>query len=142
MNYIINPTITPQFVGLIKYSKKTRARNLYSCPARLYPPEVILEKSIDIRTTFAETQESITLNPDTLKKIQQTAIEDIKSKLKELFDLYQDKAIDIFDLEDIFKMKYPRVNIPNVIEVAKLHVDINVDINIDIVGGSDHTSFR
>ncbi|SNS82366.1 germination protein, Ger(x)C family [Anaerovirgula multivorans] len=99
---------------------------------------IILKKSIDIRTTFAETQESIVLDQGTIEKLQQEADFKIENEAKELFNLYKEKGIDLFDVQDIFETKYPQVTIPNVMEVT----DLEIDVNVKIEGSTDILNFR
>lgn len=99
---------------------------------------IILKKSIDIRTTFAETQESIVLDEDTVEKLQQEAAFKIENEAKELFNLYKEMGIDLFEVQDIFETKYPQVTIPNVMEAT----DLEIDVNVKIEGSTDILNFR
>lgn len=99
---------------------------------------VILKKEITTRTTIGETQASLTLNAETLERLKKSAEEKIKADTEALFNLYKEKGIDIFNVHDQFKMKYPKVDVENVIEATEIQVKVNVYIE----GSSDITSFK
>lgn len=99
---------------------------------------IYLRKSIDIRTTFAEAQESIILNQDNLEKLKQEAALLVEEECKALFELYKGKGIDLFDIQDMFEAKYPQIDLSNVIDATYLEVDVKVKIE----GSSDILNYQ
>ncbi|AOY78142.1 Ger(x)C family spore germination protein [Clostridium formicaceticum] len=100
--------------------------------------KVILRKSINIKTTFGETQESIILDQATAEKLEEEAALLLKNQCRDLFDAYKEKGIDLFDVQDVFNAKYPTVDIPNVVEIT----DLELDVTVQVEGSTDITNFR
>lgn len=99
---------------------------------------IILKKEITVRTTVGETQESLILDEDTLQEIIKTAENKIKADTEAFFNKYKEKGLDIFNVQDQFKIKYPKVEVENVIEATELEVKVNIYIE----GSPNITSFK
>ncbi|AKL96373.1 spore germination B3 GerAC family protein [Clostridium aceticum] len=90
--------------------------------------QLIFKKSINIRTTFGETQEGIILDSNTVEKLQQEAALKIENEAKELFNFYKKMNIDLFNVQCFYEVKYPRILIPNILQATNLEIDVDVKI--------------
>ncbi len=99
---------------------------------------ITLKKSISIRASFGETQESITLDTQQLQKIKESAEEILRGDTEVLFNKYKDRGIDIFRVNDQLKKKYTRQDIENPIEVT----DLIVEAEVFIEGSANITGFE
>lgn len=84
-------------------------------------------KNIKLKLAFNETQGEIDL---TDSKIRSKIIQEVKGKItkesEELFNKYKKKNLDIFGVQEIFNRKYPKVKLKDVIENAKLKINVEV----------------
>lgn len=88
---------------------------------------VKLEKKINLKLSFNETQDQIDL---TETSIRQKIEEEIKKKIVEeseqLFDKYKKKHIDIFHVEEVFNRKYPKANQEEVLNITELDMKVEI----------------
>lgn len=97
---------------------------------------VHLTKTIDIRTTFAETHKPIELlQPDVRGEIIEIAEAKVKEKVLHLFDMWKEKGTDIFMTSNKFKSEYPKekLDVKDIIEIT----DLKVNVNITMEGSTD-----
>ncbi|SES94186.1 germination protein, Ger(x)C family [Natronincola peptidivorans] len=100
--------------------------------------KVILRQTINVRTSIVGTEASIVLDEETVRKIDASVQNTIKKNCHELFHKYKEKGIDIFDIQEMFHRKYPRLEVENAIEVTEYHLQIDHHIE----GTTNVTSFR
>lgn len=105
----------------------------------LYEEEkVILRQTINLKTTMAGTDDNIVLDKKTVEQINRNAEEFIQAICHELFSKYRGKGVDVFNIQEIFERKYPRMEIDNVIEVTEYQLQVNHHLE----GSTNVTSFR
>jgi Ger(x)C family germination protein len=101
---------------------------------------VKLTKDINIRTTFASTQKQIELlNPDFRDELIKKEEEVLKNKCLKLFERWNEKEIDIFNIKDMFDRKYPQEKLA-VEDILKM-TELDVNVKITIEGSTDVTDF-
>nr|WP_278337327.1 Ger(x)C family spore germination C-terminal domain-containing protein [Clostridium cochlearium] len=63
-----------------------------------------------------------------LNKIKTKAEYNIKKFSQEVFNKYKNQNIDIFDVADIYKRKYPKEDSKNILKNTILKVEVDVKI--------------
>jgi hypothetical protein len=85
---------------------------------------------------LVEAQKFLTLsNDDVRKQIEKDAEERISEQCAGIFKRFQEKGIDIFNVQREFEKRYPHEKVKNVLEITK--VNTNVDVFIE---GSNNIS--
>lgn len=127
-----NPNASGKFVTLEILKSKTNTKIYYDGKT------VHVKKIINTKTSLAEAQQKINFNKDTLNQISKNAESNIKNACSRLFEEYKKQNLDIFDIADDFKRKYPNEKMNNVISNSQLELEVNVYVE----GSSDTTNFR
>jgi spore germination protein KC len=130
---ITNPEHEDKYASLKILNSKTRS-------VLSYDGEIVhLNKNINVRTNFGETQESIHLTDDKEREIIDKYTENrIKNMCIELFNAYKQKDIDLLNVQEDFNRRYPNTNIKDFIKIVQL----NVDARVHMEGSTDKTDFR
>ncbi|AOY75169.1 Ger(x)C family spore germination protein [Clostridium formicaceticum] len=113
------PESTEKFISLEIVKSNTITDILYE------EGKVYLRQTINVKTVIAGSEEPLILDEAMVKAIQGNGEVVIQEKCHRLFNAYKKKGIDIFQVQEIFKRKYPRIDIDNVIEVAELEIQVN-----------------
>lgn len=90
---------------------------------------VELIKEINIRATLAEVQTPFKVDKDSIKLIERNKEKDLEEKLQKLFNEFKEKEIDIFNIRRMVNIKYPNLEIDNVLTKVNLNVKINIDLD-------------
>jgi Ger(x)C family germination protein len=131
--YAKNPEINNKFVSLKILGSKTKITVNYDGKT------VHLIKNIKTKVTVVEAQKHLTLsNEDIRKQIEKDMEEKISKNCTDLFERFQEKGIDIYNVQRLFEMKYPHEKVENVIEITKPQT--NVDVYIE--GSNDSMDFK
>ncbi|AKL97117.1 spore germination B3 GerAC family protein [Clostridium aceticum] len=99
---------------------------------------IYLRQTVNVQTVIAGMEERLILDEAAVKTIEQNGEKIIQQKCHRLFNEYKEKGIDLFDVQEIFKRKYPRMDIDNVIEVTQLEMQVNHHLK----GSTDVLDFR
>lgn len=129
---ITNPDNPDRFVTLRILNSKTKT-NL------TYDGEIIhLDKRIKLKTAIASVQKNISFNDDELEKIKNKSKSNIEEACKGLFNKYKEENLDIFDVQEEFERKYPKVKLENVLKITELNlqVDETIEGSPDIQGNT------
>jgi len=119
---ITNPCDINKFVTLEIKKSKTKSEISYENNI------VHLKKKIKVRVDFGEAQKEIILTKENITKIQEKSEENIVKSCNELFEKYKGFGLDIFDITQEFKAKYPKIKIDDIINKTELKVIVEVEI--------------
>jgi len=89
---------------------------------------VELTKKIKVKATLTGVQGKINFTEEELNKIKTKAEYNIKKFSQEVFNKYKNQNIDIFDVADIYKRKYPKEDSKNILKNTILKVEVDVKI--------------
>lgn len=126
-----NPEVKNKFVTLEILSSKTITDLKYD------EGKIKLIKKITVNTSLAEIQEKMLVNDKNLMELKSTTEDNIKRACETIFNKYKEKGLDIFDIGEELRRRYPKANVENVIKATELEVDVNVDIT----ASSENLSF-
>lgn len=118
-----NPDVEGSFLTLEILKSKTNTELKYD------GDRIKLIKKIKVKTSLGEVQDELTINHENMKKIKETAEDNIKKSCKIIFNRYKEKNVDIFDIGEEFYRRYPKESVKNVISSTDLIVDVEVDIS-------------
>jgi spore germination protein KC len=118
-----NPEVLDKLVTIEILRSKTKGEIDYD------GEKIHLKKTIkaDVNVAFVEKSIHIT-NDGQRYSIKQHSEEYIKAICTKLFEDYKSKDIDIFDIERMMNMKYPKSKIKNYLEITELEVDAEIRI--------------
>lgn len=120
---ITNPVDINKFVTLEILSSKTKTELSYDGNI------VHLKKKIKVKVDFAEAQKYIVLTKENINKIQEQSEKNIEKACNALFQKYNNIGLDIFDIQEEFDEKYPKVKIKgDIINKTELKVEAEVQI--------------
>ncbi|MCY6959729.1 Ger(x)C family spore germination protein [Clostridium brassicae] len=117
-----NPEVKSKFVTLDILSSKTITDLNYD------EGKIKLIKKITVNTSLAEIQEKMLVNDKNLMELKGATEDNIKRACETIFNKYKDKGLDIFDIGEELKRRYPKANVENVIKETELILDVDVDI--------------
>lgn len=104
-----------------------------------YKDNVIhLKKVINIKTSIGEVQNSGIFTQEMLKEVDKKSESNIKKYTMEVFEKYKNQNIDIFDIDEELRSKYPKLKIEDPIKITELEIEVNEKIE----GSSDVTDFK
>ncbi|WP_238882182.1 Ger(x)C family spore germination protein [Clostridium sp. YIM B02551] len=118
-----NPQDRDTFVTLEILKSKTKTDIQYD------GQRVRLFKKIIINTSIAEAQGKLVVDENVINYIKTWEAENIKKHLSQVFSVYKNQNIDIFQVENRLSKKYSKVEIEDPIRLTDLIVD--VDLNIE-----------
>lgn len=119
---ITNPCDTNKFITLEILKSKTKTEISYENNI------VYLKKKIKVKVDFGEAQKRIIFTKENINKIQEKSEENIVKACNKIFQKYKDMGIDIFDIEEQFYRKYPKIKIEKIIDKTELKVEVEVEI--------------
>ena len=123
---LTNPQSNEEFITLEILSNNTKSNLIYSKENNTLE----LIKELEMRVYIAEAQGRLIVDKNLLSYIKSVKSKEIEEHLKEIFNKYKEKNIDVFEVERLLDIKYPKVSIINPISKT----DINVKVNIIIEG--------
>jgi hypothetical protein len=80
-------------------------------------------------TDVSAIQGNLKLNDENIAKLEQSMSAKIRENCLELFQKWKDKETDIFDIQEKFERKYPKLADRNIIGSTVLDLKVQVDIN-------------
>lgn len=84
--------------------------------------------NIKVKAMFAEAQDRIDLNDQTIEAIERSAEGLLKKRCESLFKRYKEKNEDIFWIQDTFNRLYPKEKKTKIIGKTDLKVDFHIEI--------------
>ncbi|WP_446898567.1 Ger(x)C family spore germination protein [Clostridium sp. LBM24168] len=119
---VTNPSSPDNYISLEILSSKTYTKIHYD------NKNVVVKKIITVRAAIAETEDHFHMDDITMTKLKQEAEKNIKDSCNSVFEKYKMKKLDIFNIQQYFERKYPKVKLQNPLEQSSLQLDINVNI--------------
>lgn len=86
-----------------------------------------LIKDIQIKASLAEVQSPFKMDRESIELIKSNKEKDLEMKLEKLFNKYKEEKIDVFNIRRILNLKYPDLDMENVITKTNLKVNIDID---------------
>lgn len=123
---IVNPQSTGDFITLEILESKTKSDIRYD------GEKVTLVKDVEIRLSIAEAQGRLLVDKSVLDYIKVNKEEELEGYLRNIFNKYKEKKLDVFDVDRLLEIKYPRAVVENIMENTDL--DVNVKVTIDGTG--------
>lgn len=117
-----NPDVEGSFLTLEILKSKTDTELKYD------GDRIKLIKKIKVNTSIGEVQDELTMDKQNIKKIEETAQNNIKKSCRIIFDKYKEKKVDIFDIGEEFYRRYPKKSVKDVIGSTDLILDVDVKI--------------
>lgn len=94
--------------------------------------KITLIKNLKIRVAIAEIQGEAIVNNELLDYIKVAKEKEIEAYLLNSFEKYKKEGIDVFEIERLLDINYPKVTVEN--PISKTDLEVNVDINIEGTG--------
>ncbi|WP_379133880.1 Ger(x)C family spore germination protein [Paenibacillus sp. sgz500958] len=85
--------------------------------------------TLKLNTDLSAVQGRLKLNEENIKKLERSLAEKVEDNCLELFQEWKDKKTDIFDIQEKFERKYPRVHNDNIIEDTDLEMNVEMEIS-------------
>lgn len=123
---IANPQSNEDFITLNIEGSKTKSKIRYD------GNKVTLVKDLEMNLSIGEAQGRLLIDKDVLDYIKVNKEIEIKEYLINIFNKYKEKGLDVFDVDRLLEVHYPKAVIDNVID--KINLEVNVSINIDGTG--------
>lgn len=118
-----NPLDKNKFVTLNIMNNKTKTSLDYD------GKKVILKKVISTKVSIADIQKGLNLNKDNLLKLKSSSEDNIKKFCTDFFNDMKKEKLDIFEVEEEFKRRYPKENIKDIMDITELDLKVNVKID-------------
>jgi Ger(x)C family germination protein len=90
---------------------------------------IMLTKQISLNLNLTETQSAVSLNREERMLITAAVKKQIETAGDALFKKYQAQSLDIFNITDSFRRKYPKVKIDNPLAIAKIKWELNLSLD-------------
>jgi len=120
---VTNPLDINKFVTLEILKSKTKTEVSYDGKI------VHLKKQIKVKVDFGEAQKSIVFTKENINKIQEQAEKNIEDACNSIFAKYKGLGVDIFDIQEQFDEKYPKIKIQgDIINKTELKMEVKVQI--------------
>ncbi|AVQ37517.1 MULTISPECIES: Ger(x)C family spore germination protein [Clostridium] len=119
---ISNPQDKNKLITLEILSNKTRTKIEY------VNGSIHLTKKIKTICTIGESQGRFYGNKNEIDKLEALAAEEINKLTSSVFSKFQKNNLDIFDIENDVYIRYPKLNIENMILNTELKTEIEVEI--------------
>lgn len=119
---ISNPQDKNKLITLEILSNKTRTKIEY------VNGSIHLTKKIKTICTIGESQGRFYGNKNEIDKLEALAAEEINKLTSSVFSKFQKNKLDIFDIENDVYIRYPKLNIENMILNTELKTEIEVEI--------------
>ena len=123
---ISNPQDESGFITLEILSNNTTSNITYD------KESIKLIKNLEIRVSLAEIQGKAIVDKNLLDYIKLSEEKEIESYLNNSFKKYKEQDIDVFGIERLLNINYPRESIENPISISDL--EVNVDLIIEGTG--------
>ncbi|WP_242829553.1 Ger(x)C family spore germination protein [Clostridium sp. Ade.TY] len=117
-----NPQMKEGFLTLEILNSKTKTNIEYT------GGEVILTKKIKINTVIAESQGRFIATKESIMEIKKNQEENIKEYLQQFFYRFSNKQIDVLQVERLLEMKYPKLQVEDILSKINLNIDVDIEI--------------
>lgn len=94
--------------------------------------KITLIKNLELRVSIAEIQGRLIVDNEFLQYIKGVKEEQIKTYLIETFEEYKKKGLDVFEVERLLDINYPKASVYN--PISKTDLEVNVNLIIDGTG--------
>lgn len=121
---LTNPQSNDEFITLEILSNNTKSDLKYSSEDN----SIELIKELEMRVYVAEAQGRLIVDKNLLNYIKEVKSKEIEEHLKEIFNKYKEKNLDVFEVERLLDIKYPKVSIINPINKTYINVKVNIII--------------
>lgn len=119
---VTNPQKTDEFISLNILKNKTKTSLTYDGTT------VHLRKTINVKVNIEEIDKEGTITTETLNKLKMNSEYNIKRACMRVFEDYKEKDLDIFDIQQDFERRYPRIKLNNVLKITELEVIVDENI--------------
>lgn len=123
---ISNPQDEKGFITLEILGNNTNSNLIYD------NERLKLVKDLKINVSIAEIQGKAIVDKDLLYYIKLYKEKEVEGYLKTSFNKYKDQGIDVFNIERLLEINYPKVSIENPIDITDL--EVNVELIIEGTG--------
>ena len=124
---IDNPMYPDSYVSLRTVNSNINTKLTYN------GTDIVLTKKVELTLTFREAQAGILLTSEQREQIKASLAQSLKAQWDGFFVKYQTLSVDLFNVEDMFRRKYPHEKVDN--PLTKAVLDLTIEINIE---GSGH----
>lgn len=121
---LTNPQSNDEFITLEILSNNTKSDLKYSRE----DDSIELIKELEMRVYIAEAQGRLIVDKNLLNYIKEVKSKEIEEHLKEIFNKYKEKNLDVFEVERLLDIKDPKVSIINPINKTYINVKVNIII--------------
>ena len=125
---ITNPQSSEEFITLEILSNNTKSDLIYDKENNTLK----LIKDLEMRVSIAEAQGRLMVDKNLLNYIRDVKAKEVEEYLKEIFNKYKEKNIDVFEIERLLDIKYPKVSVLN--PISSTEIEVNVEILIEGTG--------
>ncbi len=115
-----NPQSQQGFITLDILDNSTESKLKYD------GENITLVKNLEMKVSVAEIQGRLIVDNELLKYIKDVKEEEIESYLKDIFNKYKEKQIDVFEIERLLDIYYPKAAVYNPIANTDLEVNVNL----------------
>lgn len=121
---IPNPGEEDTSVSMIVLSNRTKDRVEYD------KDEVVLHFDITINVNIQNSEGSLEILDDTMKqKLIKNVEDNIKKRCSDLFEKFQERDIDILDVEARVSRRYPNADLEDILDRTEIDVNVNVELD-------------
>ena len=121
---LTNPQSNDEFITLEILGNNTKSDLRYLRD----DDSIELIKELEMRVYIAEAQGRLIVDKNLLNYIKEVKSKEIEEHLKEIFNKYKEKNLDVFEVERLLDIKYPKVSIINPINKTYINVKVNIII--------------
>lgn len=121
---LTNPQSNDEFITLEILSNNTKSDLKYSSEDN----SIELIKELEMRVYVAEAQGRLIVDKNLLNYIKEVKSKEVEEHLKEVFNKYKEKNLDVFEVERLLDIKYPKISIINPINNTYINVKVNIII--------------
>lgn len=115
-----NPQSEQGFITLDILDNNTESKIQYD------GENIKLIKNLEMKVSVAETQGRLIVDKELLKYIKEVKEKEVESYIKNIFAEYKEKELDIFEIERLLDIHYPRAAVYNPISKTDLEVNVNI----------------
>ncbi|GAA0083828.1 Ger(x)C family spore germination protein [Clostridium sp. CTA-7] len=117
-----NPQSKRGFITLDVLDSNTESK------LRLDGDNIKLVKNLEVKVSIAETQDRFIVDNELLKYIKEVKSKEIENYLEDIFNEYKEKDLDVFEVERLLDIYYPKAAVSDPISKTDLEVNVNLII--------------
>jgi len=126
-----NPASPGSYVALRSVNKKIKTRLNYDGTT------IVLNKDIVCSVSLWESQGEISLTPEQKEQVKVELTEKLQREWSGFFEKYKAQSVDVFNLEEMFRRKYPQEQLENPLSKTELRLSIKITLE----GSGNYTGF-